>query len=293
MRIGYPCINTSIGCTANQTFRLSNYSPQNIRAKIKSNLDCLEKIIAFNLEKQLLFFRIGSGLIPFASHSVNSINWQKEFKDDFKKIGKIIKKNKMRISMHPDQFVVLNSLSESVVENSLREIEYHISVLDLLELEYDAKVQIHLGGVYKNKEKAKESFHHNMKKLSSLKRLVLENDDRRYSLKDCLSFSQPVLFDSLHHACLNNGETQREALVAAARTWKEEDGPLMVDYSSQKPNSRLGRHIESINKKDFILFLQSAQGIEMDLILEIKDKERSALIAYGLVNKFFAAKTQP
>lgn len=286
MRIGYPCINTSLGCTSNQTFRISNYSPSKMREKIRGNLNCLKRIISFNIEKKLLFFRIGSGLIPFASHPVNSVNWEKEFKNEFKKIGKIIKENKMRISMHPDQFVVLNSLSESVVKNSLREIEYHISVLNLLELEHDAKVQIHLGGIYKNKIKAKESFYDNMKKLSSLKRLVLENDDRRYSLKDCLSFGQPVLFDNLHHACLNNKETQREALLTANQTWQKEDGPLMVDYSCQKPQSRLGQHADSINKKDFLLFLQDARGIEMDLMLEIKDKEKSALIAKDLFHQY-------
>lgn len=86
MKIGYPCINTSIGCTANSTFRLKNYSEENMVEKINNNLDCLEKILNYNVEKGFLFFRISSDLVPFASHPICTFNWRGYFKKRFREM---------------------------------------------------------------------------------------------------------------------------------------------------------------------------------------------------------------
>ncbi|MFW6129837.1 MAG: UV DNA damage repair endonuclease UvsE, partial [Atribacterota bacterium] len=217
MKLGYPCINISIGCTANSTFRLYNYSEDNMKAKIENNLNCLKKILKFNVEKGLLFFRISSDLVPFASHPVCKFNWKNEFKDEFIKIGNFIKKNNMRISMHPDQFVVINSLKEDVVKRSTDELVYHCDALDTMELDNTAKVQIHVGGVYGDKKKSIKRFIDNYSRmpLKVKKRLVVENDEKSYSLKDCLLISEkikiPVIFDSFHHSCLNHGENIKES----------------------------------------------------------------------------------
>jgi len=74
MKIGYPCINNSVGCTANKTFRLRNYSEEKLIEKVRANLACLQKILEYNLKNNSLFFRIGSDLVPFASHPVCKFN---------------------------------------------------------------------------------------------------------------------------------------------------------------------------------------------------------------------------
>lgn len=287
MKIGYPCINTSIGCTANRTFRLKSYSEKNLKEKVKENLDCLYKILQFNVDHKLLFFRIGSQLIPFASHPICKFNWKKYFKKDFEKIGNYIKKNKIRISMHPNQFTVLNSPNEEIVKKSIKEIEYHCDILDSLKLDSTAKVQIHIGGVYNEKEKSIERFIKNYKKLNRKikKRLVIENDDISYSLKDCLFVHKktkiPVLLDVFHHQCLNNKETVKEAVSKASKTWKKKDGVLMIDYSNQKANAKKGTHSNHINLKDYKNFIKQIK-IDFDIMFEIKDKEKSALEVINL-----------
>ncbi len=67
MKIGYPCINRTVKCCSAK-FRLSSYSEERLIETTAANLMCLEKILEFNRARSILFFRITSDLIPFASH---------------------------------------------------------------------------------------------------------------------------------------------------------------------------------------------------------------------------------
>lgn len=288
MRIGYPCINRGIGCSAGRTFRLNRYSEDLLRTKISENLDCLQRIIAFNVQRNLLFFRISSDTIPFASHPVCRVDWAREFRGKLRGLGAGIRRAGMRVSMHPDQFVVINARCPEVVESSVRELEYHAEFLDALELDGDARIQIHVGGVYGNRLSALERFIREFHKLPGAvrRRLAVENDDRRFSLADCILIHRrteiPVICDTLHHQLLNSGESLREALDTAAATWRGSTGIPMVDYSSQYAGGRPGRHAETLEVGDFIHFLEQTGGMKFDLMLEIKDKETSALKALEL-----------
>ncbi len=289
MKIGYPCINTSIGCTSNRTFRLASYSPGRLEETVSGNLECLRRILEYNLEKGLMFFRIGSELVPFASHPVCRFNWKERFRKEFEDIGEFIKKHEMRISMHPDQFVVINTPRRDVLENSIRELVYHADVLDLMKLDMTARIQVHVGGLYGDKETAVRRFCDRFGRLPEnvRKRLSVENDDRMFSLKDCMRVHEktgiPVIFDNLHHECVNSGESLGDAVGAASSTWKRGHGVLMVDYSDQKPGERCGRHKTSIDLEKFERFIDESRGVDFDVMLEIKDKEKSALRALSLL----------
>jgi len=292
MKIGYPCINQTINCTANSTFRLANYSQARLIDTVTKNLTCLQKILEFNIQHNLLFFRISSDLIPFASHEICDFDWPTYFKPQFQALGQLIKQANIRISMHPDQFVLINALKPEIISRSISELEYHATILDLLELDQSAKIQIHVGGAYGDKISAMQRFVTNYQQLSSKikSRLVIEHDDRLFSLQDCLAIHAqtniPVLFDFLHHACLNNQETVREAVILASKTWQKADGVLMTDYSSQALNARLGKHNSTLDPIDFAKILTATQGLDFDIMLEIKDKERSAIEALKIYNQF-------
>ncbi|MDR3647396.1 MAG: UV DNA damage repair endonuclease UvsE [Candidatus Babeliales bacterium] len=291
MKIGYPCINNSIEQKPNKTFRLNSYSKELFKETVESNLKGLYKILEYNYEHGLLFLRISSDTIPFASHPVLNVDWIEEFKETLQTIGNFIKKNNFRISMHPDQFIVLNSPTESVVKNSIAELKYHANFLDSLGLDNTAKIQIHVGGVYGNKQEAIERFVEVYNRLDPIikKRLVIENDDKSYSLSDVYKIYTkcgiPIIFDTLHQTCFNNGEDFLEALKIAFSTWKIEDGIPMIDYSNQAESSRVGKHSQSIDLKDFENFITITKALDFDIMLEIKDKEISSLKALAIITK--------
>jgi len=237
-------------------------------------------------ENKLSIFRIGSGVIPFAAHQITqNYKWQTIFQEQFKFIANYIKQTKIRITMHPDHFVVLNSLSQDIYEKSVNDLLYHADLMDLLELDTTCKMQVHTGGVYGDKLTSMnrwiERYHtlpHNIKR-----RLVLENDDRVFSFQDVMYISNntgvPILFDTLHHECLNTDNSSHQtAFQTAIQTWKPQDGIPLIDYSSQQPGSKLGKHTDSIDLVHFIKMraLLDSVNPEYDIILEIKDKEISA-----------------
>ena len=99
-----------------------------------------------------------------------------------------------------------------MLRRSIADLEYQVQVLDLMGLGNSAKVQVHVGGVYGNKPASMDRFvkQYTMLDPAIRSRLVIENDERLYSLSDCLAIHEqtgiPVIMDSFHHALLNNGE---------------------------------------------------------------------------------------
>jgi UV DNA damage endonuclease len=189
--------------------------------------------------------------------------------------------------MHPDQFTLINSIKDEIFERSKKELQYHAEILDLMKLDTSAKIQIHVGGAYGDKKASMKRFvkRFNVLPDSVIRRLVIENDDRLYDLNDCLQINReiqiPILVDVFHHK-LNNSATRtiKESLNITSKLWKEKrDGVPMVDYSSQEPNGLPQQHSETINLKDFSMFLKQTEPLDFDVMLEVKDKEKSAIKA--------------
>jgi UV DNA damage endonuclease len=187
--------------------------------------------------------------------------------------------------MHPDPFTLINSMDPQIMARGVKELAYHSDVLDSMSLDLSAKIQIHIGGVYGDKQRSLERF---VKAYSQLekrikRRLVIENDDRSFTLQDCLWVHEatgiPVLFDVLHHQVHGSGETCPEAFRKILPTWAKRDGIPMVDYSQQKKGEQKGVHAESLAPRVFREFLEKTTPHDFDVMLEIKDKEKSALKA--------------
>lgn len=284
MKIGYPCSNLSVGCSTGRTFRLASYSPERLVDAVQANLDCLQRTLDWNLNHDIRFFRISSSTVPFASHPVQTFDWQHHFADQFAKIGRFVRTHGMRINVHPGQYTLLNSPKQDVFERSVAELLYHAEMLDLMELDDTNKIQVHTGGIYGDKAAATETFVARYRELPDAirRRLVIENDERQYSLADNLVIHRatgiPVLFDVFHHSILNEGETLDDAFDAFIPTWQGHGAPMM-DYSSQHTEKQAGAHTQSIDLDDFARVMAQLDDRRVDLMLEIKDKEGSVLKA--------------
>jgi UV DNA damage endonuclease len=114
-------------------------------------------------------------------------------------------------------------------------------------------------------------------------KLVIENDERCYSIADALGVAEaiatPVVFDVFHHRW-NPGlkhHSLRSIIQMARQTWRECDGRAKIHYSNQWPGKPPGTHSKSIDLKKFKAFYRKIADLDIDIMLEVKDKERSAL----------------
>lgn len=290
VRIGYACTPVMLPYRTSRAIVLKNFNEVKFNECTSANLSDLKHILEWNVKNNIYMFRISSDIIPFGSHPVNTLNWQETFKTELKALGNFIIKNNIRVSMHPGQYTILNSINEDVVNNSIADLEYHCNFLDALGVDSSHKLIIHVGGVYGNKPLAISNFISNYAKLStSIKnRLVLENDDKNYTIEEVLSIcnrlNMPAVFDNLHHKlnpCLMGFH---DILTEVSKTWSTKDGSVKVHYSDQDYNKKNGSHSKFIDTKNFMSYISLIKDYNMDIMLEVKDKELSALKCINLIN---------
>jgi UV DNA damage endonuclease len=89
----------------------------------------------------------------------------------------------------------------------------------------------------------------------------------------------PVVFDTLHHA-INPHLSENPVdfwIDACGATWKPCDGRQKIHYSQQNPGKKPGAHSESIEILPFLDFYRGYQNRPIDVMLEVKDKNISAV----------------
>lgn len=292
VRLGYVAISMRLGkkVTSSRTITFANYNKiiteKNRLDKLKnitlSNLNDLEKILKYNIENKIHFYRITSSLIPLVTHpEVGYWGHREIFKKDFEHLGKIIKENNMRVDTHPDQFNVLNSLNPVVVQNTIRNLMCQVGWFE--DLNYDGKMVLHIGGAAGGKKEGIKRFINNFKNTSQkiTSKLIIENDDKIYNAKEVLDLCKvldiPMVLDVHHHNCNNEGENIEDLLEEIFNTWNNETLPPKIHFSTPKEYEKDRRHADCINAEDFIAFLEKAKSLDrdFDVMLECKEKDEA------------------
>jgi UV DNA damage endonuclease len=285
MNIGYACLAIAVPGSDMKSCTLKNADEERLLSLVRHNLDALATLIDYNVHSDIKLFRISSDLVPFGSSAAAKIPWQNIFAEKLADIGNQIKHAGMRVSMHPGQYTVLNSPEHSVVERAVQDLIYHVQVLDAMGLGPEHKIVLHLGGVYGNKKLAVSRFIAQYRDLPPAvqSRLVLENDDTSFHIADVLDtaamINTPVVYDNLHDAVnpADTHESNHGWISQCSKTWKKSDGLQKIHYSQQHPEKKPGAHSESIRIDPFLEFWQQLSGMDVDVMLEVKDKNISAL----------------
>ena len=282
IRLGYPAQNLTLPATTNRTLRLASLGDsEKVRALVWENLLGLEAIIRWNAERGLRLFRIGQGLIPFASHPAFPYDWAEEHGDDLREIGALARTLGVRLSMHPAQFINPGSPNPQTAERSLDELRYATRIFDLLGSD-DAVVVLHLGGAYDDRPSAVTRFVETLRPETKILRyLALENDERVWTVAEVSQASRtlgiPVIVDNLHHRLNPGGLTLGEALDLALPTWEARGVRPKIHLSSQDRSKRPGGHSYSIEPEDWEAVAEALDGRGTDVMVEAKGKELAAL----------------
>jgi UV DNA damage endonuclease len=287
LRLGYPCQNLTLPASTNHTLRLAGLSDRaKVRAIVDNNLDHLERILRWNAKRDIRVFRIGSSLVPFASHSAFPYDWAREHAARFAELAKLARELGQRLSMHPGQYVNPASPDPGVAAASLAEMRYSARVLSLLEAAGGVLI-VHLGGAYGQKEAAWRRFVQVLRnEREILKSLALENDERTWTVPEVIrpatALGVPVIVDTLHHR-INPGDlTLREAIDLAFPTWRNRP---KVHISSQAPGKPVGAHDDYIQACDWRELACALDGREADVMVEAKDKERALLDLRSIIRR--------
>lgn len=286
VRLGYVALSKALDdITTSRTITYTNYINKNYNTSklleiTKNNLDSLYEIIKYNVKNNFHFYRLTSKLVPLATHDKIDFDYITPLLDEYKKIGKLINDNNIRVDTHPDQYAVLNSMDSKIVKNTVEILEYHYKIMDAIGIK-DKIIILHVGSSACGKKASITRFINNFNKLPDhiKKCIAVENDDKVYNIKDvlelCHKINVPMVLDYHHFICNNEKEDINDYLKEIIDTW---DGKLPKMHFSS-PKSKLKKefrsHSDYINKECFIKFINilKKQDKDIDIMLEAKAKD--------------------
>ena len=294
--IGYCCI--PIGCnegkpkkehiTVNRGMVRRTFDAKGlpyVSELVIENLKDTLKVLDYNLKNHIYIYRLSSDSFPWMS--------EYEFSDlpNFKliqvlmaQIGEKIKSNNIRVSYHPGPFNVLASENPSVVEKTIKELNKHAELMDLMNLDKTTfyPINIHINTTKPTREEAAVRFCEQFENLSeSCKlRLVVENDDgpNQYSTKilyDLIykKIGIPITHDFHHHNYGPQDISQEEAIKLACSTW----GDIKPMTHMSSPKTLEDTSGKQTAHADYIYEEIKTFGLDFDTELECKMKDLALL----------------
>lgn len=298
LRLGFPVKVMGVpGLKSNDTRRWQ------AGPHLKTSLEHLDAIFTYLQKRRISMYRMSSDLAPYATHPdmPQFHGMVGESDAELRAAGKRARELDLRLSFHPSQFVLLNSPDPELTRKSIWDLSSQAEMLDRMELGPEAVLVTHVGGTYGDTAASRARWAQTWPTLPEhvRRRLVLENDDIRFSAADVLWVHEqtgvPLVFDYQHHWCLNPaGLDMAAALRAFLRTWPAGVRPKLHFSSPRTELRQLKRAVKGTRKKKLVLlppvwtghadftnpfefarFMRDAAGLEFDVMLEGKAKDLS------------------
>ena len=271
------------------------------RPHLSVSLRYLHRIFDYLEATDIRMYRMSSDLAPYVTHPdmPQFHGMIKECAGELRAIGKRARSIGLRMSFHPSQFIVLNSPDPLLVQKSIADLAAQTEMLDRMELDREAIVVVHAGGTYGDTDSGCRRWIEIYKTLSPeiRRRLVLENDDLRYSAADVLKIHEatgvPLIFDHQHFWCHNPEQLELHGTVQRfMQTWPRGVRPK-IHFSSPRtelrqlkrkvPKSRAKKivlqppvwtgHADFCQPFEFISLMRQLKDVEFDVMLEAKSKD--------------------
>ena len=208
----------------------------------------------------------------------------------------------MRLSTHPSQYIVLNSEDAAIRAGAARDVELQAALLDAMGTGPEAVCVLTSAERRAGCARRMDRFEAGLETLSerARERLVIENDDRTFSLADVMELHRRtglrVVWDILHHHCNDpdghprpGGAGARALHVGAAGRAQDpfllaEDRDGGAQAAGRPPGGaswvlpQLRAHADVIDPIAFEHFVrETAAGLEFDVMLEAKAKDLALL----------------
>ena len=248
------------------------------------NADALAAAVERCHELGIGAFRVNSQVLPLATHPITGYTLERLDRSGaiagaFEWAGALAKAYDIRLSLHPDQFVVLNSEREAVVRSAVQELEHQAMIAELIGADV---ICLHGGGAAGGLGPAAERLERGLELLSPRvrERLAFENDDRCFTprslLPVCRRSGVPLVYDVHHHRCLPDRLSIEEATAQAVATWRGREPMFHISspregWSGPAPH----RHHDYITPKDFPRAWRSIDPLTVEV--EAKAKELAVM----------------
>ncbi|WP_078382401.1 UV DNA damage repair endonuclease UvsE [Sutcliffiella halmapala] len=291
VKLGYVAMSIQLAnASPSQTMTLAQFNKiKNREAAIDkleriavTNLENCLRLLRHNIANDIRFFRFSSKLIPLADHEeLKDWKYMRPLKGILQEIGAYIKENPMRVDFHPNHFVLLNSKDKDILNQSIKTLSMHRSILMGMGIPQKHRCVLHIGGGYGDKELALEQFIHNYALVPQAlqEMLILENDDTTFHLQDalyvCEKLNVPLVFDYHHHLAYFNNEKWEEDWSRVVNTWEYSPLPIKMHISSPREGKNFRAHADYIDSNMFIDFLSKVKGsvAEIHCMIEAKKKD--------------------
>ena len=284
--VGYCCINTLLNkqnITTNRGMIQRTFQQKGISYASElalANARDLIKIIEWNNINNIKVFRMGSGIFPWASqYNLVDLPDYAEIASTLSTAGTLAQLYNQRITSHPDHFVKLGSIKPTVVENSIKDLELHSTIFDLMGLtttSYNA-INIHVGMNFSQEVIDRWITAYHRLSVNCKARLVVENDDKASGFSVQQLFDNlhkvlylPITFDYFHHEFHPDGLTTKDAAVLATFTWNSVT-PLFHYSESKNLNENVTGNPRA--HADYVFNKIDDFGLTLDFDLEAKAKE--------------------
>jgi UV DNA damage endonuclease len=272
---------------------------------LKVSLEYIDGILDYLAKHQIRMYRMSSDLAPYATHPdmPQFHNMVAEADPELQAVGTKARALDIRLSFHPSQFVLLNSPDPELTRKSVADLVSQADMLDRMGLGPEAVLVTHVGGVYGDTVESRARWARTWDTLPEpvRRRLVLENDDLRFSAADVLwihgQTGVRLIFDYQHFWCLNPENLDMvDTLRRVLASWPEGQR-AKIHFSSprtelrelERRDRKTGKkvkvqappiwtgHADFVNPFEFARFMRDMDGMEFDVMLESKSKDLSLL----------------